>query len=346
MQKNLLLLSFIWMFVACNSAKKDSVVNLPDFHKNEVTDDLDEINKQIVENPESPNGFYKRAMYYAQQNDYRKAIEDIDRALKISPDNPVLMYAKAEILFYAGDFETSKIYVTETLKEDPRHVDAMILQGRLLLGIPDIKGAFKNFNEVLKIDPYNADAYFYKGVIFEETEQFFDAISSYHTATEQKSDYYDAYIRLANLYTLNNDRKGLEAISSAIAIKPNSVEAWRNKGLFHLQFKEYKTAFEAFQKTVELDPQFELGYFDMGVVYIQIYDYKPESDTTLRRAIEYFDKAIALYDEYDQAYYNKGLCYEYLKEYNNARESYIKSLEINPDFKPARDGLEILKNKK
>ena len=345
MQRLFVLTLLLVLSTSCNSSKEKELENIP-VTTPVAENDLDEINKQIINNPESPNGFYKRAVYYAERQEFKKALEDIDRALKWAPETAMLHYTKAEILFYSGNFETCKIYLDETLNLDPKYVDAMILKGRILMGIPQLKEAFTLFNEVLRIDPYNADAYFYKGIIFEETEQYFEAINSYHTATEQNSDYYDAYIRMANLYSIKGDRKGIEALTSAIAIKPNSVEAWRNKGLFHLQFKEYEDAYTCFKKTVDLDSNFELGYFDMGVVYIQIYDYKPESDTTLRRAIEFFSTAYGLYEDYDQAYYNEGLCYEYLKEYENAEKSYRKALEVNSEFKPARDALNILRSKK
>ena len=48
------------------------------------------IEEQILSNPESPNGYYKRALYYKNHYKFKNAVDDINRALKLAPESAAM----------------------------------------------------------------------------------------------------------------------------------------------------------------------------------------------------------------------------------------------------------------
>ena len=83
-----------------------------------VINPLTVIEEQILSNPESPNGYYKRALYYKNRYKFKNAVDDINRALKLAPESAAMNYAKADIQYagamYKGDvslLDQAEIYL-------------------------------------------------------------------------------------------------------------------------------------------------------------------------------------------------------------------------------------------
>ena len=57
----------------------------------------------------------------------------------------------------------------------------------------------------------------------------------------------------------------------------------------------------AFNKTVELDPKFEKGYYNLGVTYLSM--------DAIDESLAAFKKMTAINPQYSDAYYNMGVAY-------------------------------------
>lgn len=310
---------------------------------------LEEINQEIIENPESPNGYYKRAYYYKDQYDFTKAIADINRALKLTPDVPALTYFKGDILFNQAAYERnpalyeqSEIYLLETIKMDSTHVEALVLEGRINMGKPNFEKAMANFDAALRNDKFHAPAYFYKGMVFELMGEKEKAKSSYQTAIETNGAYYDALHHMANLLASLDDEKALSYYNAALDVQPNSYEVLRNKGLYLIKIEEYQAARDCFDQILVADPTNEECYFNIGNTYVASYrdDMSAVSkDTTINRAIENFERAAEINPEYIDALYNLGWMHQFRGEKKKAIEYYQKVLAIDDFHEPTLDAL-------
>lgn len=343
--RSIFFILLVAVFVGCKETpqKENETENLPDIQ--EVGNStLDDINQEILENPDSPNGYYKRAYYYKEQNDFTKAIADINRALNLTPEVPALTYFKADILFNQAGFEKNptlyeqaEIYLLETIKMDSTLVEAQVLEGRINMGKPNFEKAMANFNAALRNDKFHAPAYFYKGMTFELMGEREKARSSYLTAIETDGSYYDALHHLANLMASDNDEKALTYYDAALDLKPNSYEARRNKGLLLIKLEEYQAARNCFNYILTLDPQNEECYFNIGNTYVASYrDDMPQfsKDTTIQKAIDNFEQASTLNPNYVDALYNLGWMYEFKSDKNKAISYYQQVLVIEPYHEP------------
>lgn len=351
-------LIFLFLFlIGCNSSDDNSEVQndglvIADSIPQKNVSELHILEEEILANPESPNGYYKRAEYYKYNYKFSQAIDDINRAIKLAPDAASLQYAKAEILYAYGlstsdisYLDEAKIYLGYTLDMDSSYTDALLLMAEFEIAESDTIAAMKNVNKAMRLNDKLPRPYYVKGKIYESLGNFKLAESSYQTAIEMDANYYEAMIQLGWLYAQRQNDLALTYYNSAIAIRPNSLEAHRNKGLYNHFSGNYVEARQSFFKMLEIDSSFEEAYFNLGNTYIGVYrDDYPEytRDTIVERAIEYFQKAIDLNPNYIQALYNMGLGYQIKGEKEKAKEVYNQILTIENNYLPAIEGLNSL----
>jgi tetratricopeptide (TPR) repeat protein len=115
-----------------------------------------------------------------------------------------------------------------------------------------------------------------------------------------------------------------------------TAEAHTYLGWTYAQMGDYARAIEEAQKAIRVDPEFGNPYNDIGVYLIE----QGKED----EAIPYLEKATRAkrYCCYQLPYFNLGRIYLKKKMYDKARQGFEKSLEIDPDYLPAREGLELL----
>lgn len=351
MKKIGLIVGVCWVLIGCKEAPQPEEPSevAPNVEEEVAKSTLEEINQEILENPESPNGYYKRAYYFKEQYDFEKAIQDINRALKLTPDVPALTFLKADILFNQASYnqnpvlyEQSEIYLLETLKLDSTHLEALVLEGRINMGKPNFDKAMANFDAALRQDKFHAPAYFYKGMVFELIGQKDNARSSYQTAIETDGSYYDALHHMGNLLASEMDEKALTYYDAALDVEPNSYEVLRNKGLFLKEIGMYPEAIAAFEQILSFDPNNEECYYNIANTHVASYrDDMPQEtkDTVVNNAIENFKKATELNPEYIDAWYNLGWMYEFLGEKKKAIEYYQQVLEIDDYHEPTLEAL-------
>ncbi len=131
--------------------------------------------------------------------------------------------------------------------------------------------------------------------------------------------------------------------------------------------KKYREALECFEKVIEIDPEYEEVWFQMGWTYSHIYQNEkpverddeifddiyynpfgvsPELDNLSNKVIECYVKAVSLAPEEYGAWYNLGKHYQdELKDYQKAIECYEKVLRINPEFSYAWNNMGLTYDK-
>ncbi len=104
---------------------------------------------------------------------------------------------------------------------------------------------------------------------------------------------------------------------------PLKSEDYTNRGVDFYQRKEYELALKAFDKAIELKPNFA-AWGARGAVLSKLGRYE--------EALEAFDKAIELKPDYSDAWNNSGVTLDELGRYDEALKAYDKAIELKPDF--------------
>jgi Tfp pilus assembly protein PilF len=105
---------------------------------------------------------------------------------------------------------------------------------------------------------------------------------------------------------------------------------------YHFQGK-VDEAIEECKKAIKIDPAFGNPYNDIGAYLIGRGEYD--------KAIPWLEKAIASqrYEAYHYPWYNLGRVHVAKESYTKARECFLKSLEIEPQYSPAAEALHKLR---
>lgn len=342
---HLILISLL--FIQCNHEEKQQEI-IP--QQQEIDpNSIEAIEQEILDNPESPNVYLKRADYFARKAEFGKAIDDINRALTITPDVTEINFQKAELLFNkAGKdinpllYDQAEIYLNKTLELDSTNTNADILMAKIKIIKKEDDLALKYLNDALRISPTLSEPYLLKGILYLDHGNLQLAQSSLQTAVEMDATSYDANAELGYIYTLDTNETGLIYLDAAAQIDTTMIEPWRNKGLLLRNLGRPKEAIKSFQHILQIDSTFEEAYYNIGVCYIDSYrDNAPQQvrDTIVRGAINYFKKAVELNPDYVLALYNLGYSYEFSGNRDSALIYYKRAIDIEPDFELVNEAL-------
>ncbi len=140
---------------------------------------------------------------------------------------------------------------------------------------------------------------------------------------------------------------------------PDKLDVWMKEGDTSLRDKDYQGALEAFERAIQLNPQYAPAYIARGNIFLDqaasIPTFlnpsflNPSSDrertTFYEQALEAFDRAIQLTHEKDDrsdAYALKGRALVDLKRQKPAFEALFEALQLNSGNRTAHEGMQKL----
>jgi len=106
-----------------------------------------------------------------------------------------------------------------------------------------------------------------------------------------------------------------------------TAEDWFNSGVALKEQLKYNTAIQAFDKAIELDPQYADAWSNKGVVLI--------AQGKFNEAVKAYDKAIELDPKSANSWTGKGNALEAQAKYDEALEAYEKAIEIDSQLTEA-----------
>ena len=115
----------------------------------------------------------------------------------------------------------------------------------------------------------------------------------------------------------------LATLCSCGCTQQNAAMEWYNQGLhFNSYDNQFEQALECFNKSLELDPQFEDAWLGKSVAFYNLGRY-PD-------ALQAVDRALDLNPDYAMAWYMKGEILSSLGKPDEADYCYARAQEINP----------------
>ena len=144
------------------------------------------------------------------------------------------------------------------------------------------------------------------------------------------------------LYRNDQDAEAVLALMEAVRLDPDLAEAhfrlalgYESVGKQEEAETEYKKAVEAYKKFLEENPNDAEAHYALGQTYAGLSQY---SD-----AIREYREATKLKEDDPDIYYDLGVAHTKLAQYDAAATAFSKSLEIDPDYYRAQDGLDEAK---
>jgi len=307
-----------------------------------IVDSLKFLTDNIQSNSNDSKKWFLRANYFLRQGSIKDALIDMRSAVRLDTNSVVYRNKYADLLVTTLDIENALVNYEKVLAIDSVNTGAYLGMARVYALVNNPGMATGYLQKAYEINPHLSEAYFLEGMIYrsdyEETgreESIKRALSSFQTAVEQNPDYYSAYIQMGVInHKMKNDI-ALDYFNTAISLEPKSTEAWYNKGKFFQDKKMFDEAVHCYRLITDIDSLYTESYYNQGYI-------KMIFENDLDSAIYFFDYVIQIDSLHLYAYNNLGLSLERSGEIEKAKNAYRKAIDINPDFKLAKNNLRII----
>lgn len=137
----------------------------------------------------------------------------------------------------------------------------------------------------------------------------------------------DYFKRGSNLYYKGDYRSALEAFEKAIELKPDYAETWFNKGVILHKLGRHEEELRAYERAIELKPDDAGAWNNKGVALGKL----GRHGESLRA----FERVVEIKPDDADSWSNKGNVLGRLGRYDEALEACSKAIEIKPDYAAA-----------
>ena len=214
-----------------------------------------------------------------------------------------------------------------TKKSNNKNIYALL--SRVYFDLKEYEKAEDNAVKAYKLDKNNPISLIVLGELAYRKADYKMAQEYFERASSRQKDSYKADVKLAQTYEkLNKSKKAGEVYSKILKTRFDAYEAY-----YQVALTDKSREVEYLKRSVAINSNFKDGWIDLARVYIE--------RNKLDIASDYL--AIAKYiDENDfRYYYYLGLVYKTKGLTADAKRSFRKSLNINPNYAPAKEELSI-----
>ncbi len=180
-----------------------------------------------------------------------------------------------------------------------------------------------------------------KGAL-EEIERLKEEIAGLKQSTKKQEQYAIAVKELSatdwfekgvKFYGPGNFKEALNAYNKAIQLNPQYAEAYIGRGAAYADLGNNQQAINDFSKAIELKPRSAEAYYNRGATYYRLVVFGSGADDksgNLQRAINDLSKTIELNPQYAGAYIMRGIAYDKLGNYQQAVNDFTKTTQLDP----------------
>ena len=172
----------------------------------------------------------KRGNKYLETYKFYDALSDGAKAYRLDSNNLEARFLYANALNNRAertqvDIENAKQHFLYLIKRQPGNKKIYVSLASSYTQQGDYEKSFQYINEALRIDKKYRDAYILKGTNYLTLGNRKLAKSSYETAIQQDTKFFEGYLYLGYLYSEDNDPLAVEYFRTAATLRPKSTDA-------------------------------------------------------------------------------------------------------------------------
>ncbi len=284
--------------------------------------------------------------------------------------------ALGECLFNMGDIVDAVTQFKKAYFLNPRYTRAAYDIGRGYELLKKDKDAEMLYQRALAIQPMNdleavTLTHYRYGLVLKrqelkrkpEAQDFGPAIAQEEAAVAMDGDFSEAHNELGRLYDLiGRYPAAIGQFTDAINLNPQYAEAWANRGVSHWHDGDWDLALSDCLQSVNVDPKFAGGHYDLGqVVFARARMVNSASLTStaeagtgfplqenvrhseVERAIDQFRLATGYQPDFVDAWVALGQAEQAYLDYPKAIAAYKTALKLDKRNAEARLGLAQIK---
>lgn len=277
--------------------------------------------------PGDPNGHFELARLLADRKNVEEAISQMEEAVGLNPDNIWYGFFLSELYQYAGKYSDAiKIY-DRIIQEDPNNLDNYYQLAALYLSAGKYSDAIRIYDQIESKTGITEEISLQKQKIHLLQKDFQDAeeemkrlIAAYPNETRYMAI-------LAELYmSANQQDKAYQLYQQILAADPEDpyihmtlADFYRKQGKKDKAFEELKLGFANPALDIDTKVSILLSFYNINQVYD---DLKGEAEELSRILI-------ATHPNNPKGYSIAGDLYVQDKKYSEARDVFIKAVELD-----------------
>lgn len=244
---------------------------------------LENYSKAIELDPEIFEARKKRAIYRAEQRNWKGAHEDLMAMEKLQPQSIVIHKLRGYTKMAFKNYYGAIVDLTSFIKSDSTESDVFLNRGICHDKVGNLKLAADDYLEALRNDSTNTSLYTVSG---EQLIKSGDTLQSLRIALLRKRRFPKdpvSWIELANVQMLlKKTEEGQTSIDQALEkVAPKYfdkselfVRAIHIKGMLYMQEKNYKAAVKQFSKVLEFSSKDPESQYLRGKCHLILRDYR------------------------------------------------------------------------
>ncbi len=293
---------------------------------------IEGLTEKIKNAPNDAGLFAARGALWYDEESYDESIADLEKAIQLDSGKVEYYHALGDAyLDYSKSRKALEVMEHAGLKF-PKRIPTLLKLSEFQLILQQHNPALYTLERIRMLDPQNAEMFFMFGNVFKDMGKTEQALSAWQSAVENDADLTDAWINLANAMADKGAPLAVKYFDNAIRSDTNSVDALHAKAYFLSNKKnDLNGAIALYKKINTLDPQYEEGFFNTGLLYLDL--------DSVEQAYKSFDLAVKVAPSYTLAYYHRGVAAELKKEFGKAKKDYEEVLRLDPDFEGAKEAL-------
>lgn len=248
--------------IKLDSAKADFYMTLVDAYYTQNNTRLAKELLEIIQKkfPENVDALLKLAEIYYIVKQYQKGIDYVNKALKINERLAKAYYLKGSIYRESGDTARAVSSLETAIEQDTKFENAYI-DIALIYAARKNPIALEYYNNALKINPYNDNTIYARAKLLQDIGKIDEAIIEYKSILIKNKNCENCYYNLGAIYLeIKKDNKiALENFTNAIALNPNSAQAYFARGYTYSKLKDKASAKADYNMCLKIQPNFELA---------------------------------------------------------------------------------------
>ncbi|MFT6322205.1 MAG: tetratricopeptide (TPR) repeat protein [Granulosicoccus sp.] len=249
---------------------------------------------------------------------------------------------QAEQQFRAMDYEATFFTLENAVAQNPNSPEALLLRAKFKKIVGMTMEAEEDLRMANRINPMAASLYGYNGsggllkILSMQPEEAVQELSTF-----QKLTYYyqalddkilddknkDAEIQIIgeviDEIEADNLEGALEMVNKVLIEFPNSAITYDLKGLILKKQGKFEDAVDAFSKAVSVEPDFAIGWYNLGRIERSLNHFK--------MAKTYLDRSINLQSDLTKAYFERALLFKQIGEKEKALDDYNTIIKMKGD---------------
>ncbi|MEO8147262.1 MAG: tetratricopeptide repeat protein [Bacteroidia bacterium] len=326
--------AFTLFLLSCNNSNSNTENNTATTTTTATVTDkiLQELNDKIAADSTDAKLYHLRSKYYLNNKKFGLAKDDGEKAIELDSTKTDYYLTLADIYFYVNETRATNDLLVKCLSIDPNNKEANFRMAELQFYIKHYDDAIKYGKAAYETDTKDLKTNYLLGMILKEKGDTVNAIKFFRNCIDIKPDYFDVYDQMGYIEKARNKPEALDYFNTALKINSESITSLYGRALCYQNKNDFDNAIKDYTAITQLKPDFKDAYFNMGYIHqvnLKMY----------REAIKYYDQSLVIDSLFTKAVFNKGYCFEQLGDIGNARIMYQKCIEMEPEFKKARESL-------